>query len=90
MAVNHKAIAENGFDIHERATSASRIGRVRQIVSLREIKSEVKLEVRIVLGLPLTVQGTVITKAKLDVKGPELWETEIITTEVKGSNIPYN
>lgn len=50
--------------------------------------SEVELEVGLLPGFPIKVKGTVVTSASLKVKGPELWELRIQTTQVKGSNVP--
>lgn len=88
MGENNKAMAENAFDIHDRATTASRVGRVRQTISDTKLLSEVELEVGLLPGFPIRVKGTVITSATLDVVSPETWETRIIETHVKGSNIP--
>lgn len=85
---DNKAIAENGFDIHDRATTASRVGRVRQLITRNSLVSEVDLEVGPVTGLPIRVKGTVVTTASLSVISSETWETKIETTQVKGSNIP--
>jgi hypothetical protein len=87
-ASNNREMSENGFDLHERATSASRVGRVRQIIKLDQLVSEVELEVGLFPGFPIKVQGTVVTSASLAVKAPELWELRIQNTQVKGSNVP--
>lgn len=85
----NKAVVENGFDLHDRATSASRVGRVRQLITSNRLRSEVELEVGIAPGLPLRLRGTVITTASLDIQAPELWETRILHTSVASSNIPF-
>jgi hypothetical protein len=87
-ATDSRDIAENGFELHERATSASRVGRVRQIVKADQLVSEVELEVGLLPGFPIKVKGTVVTSASLLVAGPELWELRIQKTTVKGSNVP--
>jgi hypothetical protein len=84
----NKAIAENGFDLHDRATSSSRIGRVRQTISEDKLVSEVDLEVGIIPGIPFRVKGTVVTDATLTVVSAEKWEVRVQNTSVKGSNIP--
>lgn len=84
----NKEIAQNGFDIHDLATTASRVGRIRQTVSSTELVSEVDLEVGILPGFPFRVKGTVISSASLKAASPETWELQITTTQVKGSNIP--
>jgi len=86
---SNKAIAENGFDIHSRATTASRIGRVRQVVESGTFVNEVDLEVGMVPGLPIVVKGTVITTANLDIRSADLWTLKIKGTKVKKSNIPF-
>jgi hypothetical protein len=84
-----KSIAENGFDLHDRATTAGRIGKVKQIVSSTELISEVDLEAGMTPGMPLRLKGTVVTTAALNIVSDELWELKIEKTQVKGSNIPF-
>ena len=84
----NRAIAENGFDLHDRATSTSRVGRVRQIISSNKLVSEVELEVGTFPGIPIRVRGTVVTTASLQVSSAEKWDVRVETTQVKGSNIP--
>jgi len=86
---DNKSIAYNGFAIHERATMASRVGRVRQTVSNDELVSEYDLDVGIVPGFPLTLKGTVITSASLNAISNDTWEIEVKGTRVKGSNVPF-
>mmetsp|Transcript_14780 Transcript_14780/g.40842 ORF Transcript_14780/g.40842 Transcript_14780/m.40842 type:complete len:290 (+) Transcript_14780:47-916(+) len=88
MGESNKDMAENAFDIHDRATTAGRIGRVRQIITSDSLTSEVDLEVGLLPGLPFRVKGTVITRASLKVKSSETLELQVGATEVKGSNIP--
>ena len=83
-----KSMAENAFDLHDRATTASRVGRVRQTISNDQLVSEVELEVGLVPGFPLRVKGTVVTTASLRVTSSTEWETSITETHVKGSNLP--
>jgi PAP_fibrillin len=85
----NKQMVENGFDLHDRATSASRVGRVRQTISATTLRSEVDLEVGLVPGIPIKMRGTVVTLASLKVLPPETWEVRITTTSVKSSNIPF-
>mmetsp|Transcript_16121 Transcript_16121/g.35857 ORF Transcript_16121/g.35857 Transcript_16121/m.35857 type:complete len:294 (-) Transcript_16121:122-1003(-) len=85
----NKAIAENGFDLHERATSTGQIGRVRQTISDDELVSEVDLTVGILPGIPFRIKGTVVTRAKLTVNPPEEWDVKVIGTSVKASNVPF-
>mmetsp|Transcript_11230 Transcript_11230/g.20476 ORF Transcript_11230/g.20476 Transcript_11230/m.20476 type:complete len:307 (-) Transcript_11230:279-1199(-) len=86
---DNKAVAENGFDIHERSTSASRVGRVRQKISSSEMVSEVDLEVGLIPGLPILVKGTVVTTADLVTTAQETWEITVKGTKVMGSNVPF-
>jgi hypothetical protein len=88
MGDSNKAMAENAFDIHDRATTASRVGRVRQSITRDQLVSEVDLEVGLLPGLPFRAKGTVVTTASLQVVSPETWETRIESTSVKGSNVP--
>lgn len=85
---DNKEIAENGFDLHDRATSISRVGRVRQSITSSQLISEVDLEVGLLPGLPIKVKGTVLTSASLKVVNEEKWELQVENTKVKGSNIP--
>jgi hypothetical protein len=88
MGDNNKGMAETGFAIHDLATTASRVGRVRQTITKEQLVSEVDLEVGLVPGLPFRVKGTVITTASLQIVSPETWETRIENSQIKGSNIP--
>lgn len=83
-----KSIAENGFDLHDRATTAGRIGKIRQVISDTEFISEVDLETGMVPGMPFRMTGTVVTTAALDIVSDELWELKVEKTQVKGSNVP--
>ena len=85
---DNKEVAENGFALHAQATSGSRVGRVRQIVTPDELISEVELQVGMMPGIPMSVQGTVVSTAALDVVSDKRWELRMRNTKVKGSNIP--
>lgn len=84
-------MAENAFDIHDKATTASRVGKVRQIIDDNncELVSEYELSVGLVPGFPFVVKGTVITSAEMRVMAPETWELRVKGTKVKGSNVPF-
>ncbi|KAL7539310.1 hypothetical protein ACHAXR_009174 [Thalassiosira sp. AJA248-18] len=88
---DNQAMAENAFTIHDRATTASRIGKVRQIIDKdnRELVSEYDLSVGLFPGLPVRVKGTVVTSADLDAIAPETWEMTVRGTKVNGSNVPF-
>ena len=88
MGDSNKAMVENAFDIHDRATTASRVGRVRQTITNDKLISEVDLEVGLLPGFPLRVTGTVVTTASLDIVSSKTWELKIEKTLVKGSNVP--
>jgi hypothetical protein len=96
MGDSNKSMIQNAFDIHDRATTASRIGRVRQkVVDSKDglendakLVSELDLEVGVLPGLPFRVKGTVVTTASLRAVSDDTWETRIIGTSVKGSNVP--
>ena len=88
-ATDNREIAESAFDLHELATSVSRVGRVRQIVQPNQLISEVELETGFLPGLPLKVKGKVITSASLQVVGPTSWELRIKKTQVTSSNLPF-
>lgn len=82
-------IATTGFDLHDRATSAGRIGRVRQVIKGDEIVSEVDLSVGLTPGLPVVVKGTVVTRADLKVVSAETMELRVQSTRVQQSNVPF-
>jgi hypothetical protein len=84
----NKAMAENGFEMHDRATAASRVGRVRQIITDDKLVSEVDLEVGMGFGMPFKIKGTVVTSASRSYVDGEKCELRVQSTEVKGSNIP--
>ena len=88
MGEANKAAAENVFDIHDRATTAGRIGRVRQTISDNQLVSEVDLEVGLLPGLPFRVKGKVVTRASFQPIMADTAEIEVGETEIKGSNIP--
>lgn len=85
---DNKEMMETAFDIHDRATTSGRVGRVRQTITTDLLISSVDLEVGIVPGLPLRIKGTVNTKASLRVTGPDTFETQIKSTSITGSNVP--
>jgi hypothetical protein len=84
-------MAENAFDIHDRATTASRVGKVRQIIDEgnSELISEYELSVGLMPGLPIRIKGTVVTSAEMRVIAPETWELRVKGTKVLGSNVPF-
>jgi len=88
LGEEYKGVAKTGFDIHWRATTASRVGRVRQIISNDELVSEYELDVGILPGLPVTLKGTVVTTATLNVVSPDTWVLNVKNTKTKESNIP--
>jgi len=85
----NKATIDTAFDIHDRATTSGRVGRVRQIISKDQLVSEVELEVGMMPGLPVRVKGTVVTTASLKAISSEAFETQIEATSIKSSNIPF-
>ena len=85
---DNKQLALNFFDIHDRATTSGRVGRVRQTISSDELISEVDLEVGIMPGFPIRIKGTVVTTASFQPVSSDTFETTIGTTTVTGSNIP--
>lgn len=86
-----KEISENAFRIHDLATTASRVGKVRQTVSAdgSELVSEYELSVGLLPGMPVRVKGTVVTSADLTRVPPERWEMRVRGTKVMGSNVPF-
>ncbi|CAB9503961.1 PAP_fibrillin [Seminavis robusta] len=88
VAMGDAQMANNGFELHDRATTGSRIGRVRQTITSDTLVSEVELEVGFVPGLPFRIKGTVITTASLQVAASETWDLTIQTSKVTGSNVP--
>ena len=88
VAMNDATMANNAFELHDLATSMSRVGRVRQTIKDRELVSEVDLEVGLMPGIPIKIKGTVLTSATLAVVSDQKWELQVLRTKVKGSNIP--
>lgn len=88
VALGDRSTTDNAFDLHDRATSMSRVGRVRQTVTSSQLISEVDLEVGVLPGIPVKIKGTVVTSAELSVVSDQKWELKVQTTKVKGSNIP--
>lgn len=86
---DNKEVADTGFDIHDRATTASRVGRVRQIISNDELTSEYEVAVGIFPGLPVSITGTIITSADYQAIGQDTLELTVKGTKVKGSNVPF-
>jgi hypothetical protein len=88
VALGDQRLAENAFDLHDRVTTPTRIGRVRQtITNGDELISEVDLEVGLP-GLPIRIKGTVVTTALWRVQSTDLAEVQIKGTRVRGSNVP--
>ena len=88
MGDENRQLIENVFDLHDRATSVSRVGRIRQTISGQRLVSEVDLEVGLTPGIPIRMKGTVQTTASMKVVSPDMFETQIQSTLVIGSNIP--
>jgi len=88
---DNQAMADTAFTIHDRATTASRVGKVRQIIDKdnKELVSEYDLSVGLFPGLPLRVKGCVVTSADLTVIAPETLEMSVRGTKVNGSNVPF-
>merc|ERR1711862_801680 len=85
---DNKSIVETGFDIHDKATKASRVGKVRQtIITSSELISEVDLDVGLIPGIPFNLRGTVVTKASIDIIDPGLWNVYVKSTSVTASDI---
>lgn len=89
-ALNDKTTADNAFSLHEAATSIGKVGRVKQVISEDGyFTSEVELEAGLMPGMPFSIKGTVITKARFEIVGEEQWDIFIQTTQVKNSNVPF-
>jgi hypothetical protein len=87
-AVDNKPMVETAFDIHDRATTSGRIGRVRQIISDSQLISMIDLEVGLLPGFPIRLKGTIVSTANLSVTDRDSFETQIQTTSVTSSNVP--
>lgn len=85
---DNRQMAENGFKLHDRATSGSRIGRVKQILSSTQLINELDLEVGVLPGLPFKIKGTVVTTASMKIVSDKEMDLTLESTRVKGSNIP--
>lgn len=85
---DNKDIAETGFDIHDKATKASRVGKVRQTITIQgELISEVDLDVGLIPGFPLNLKGTVVTKAGINAIDSGTWEVSVKSTSITASDI---
>tara|TARA_A100001015_G_scaffold244390_1_gene279831 strand:+ start:1074 stop:1916 length:843 start_codon:yes stop_codon:yes gene_type:complete len=58
--------AQETFKLHRRATSTGRIEAVRQVITDKELRSEVELNVGIIPGPPFSLTGTVISSADIE------------------------
>lgn len=84
------SMAENAFNLHDKATSVGKVGRVRQVIfDNGTLVSEVDLEVGLMGGMPFAMKGTVVTTAAYEIAGPEAWDMAVQTTQVKKSNVPF-
>jgi hypothetical protein len=84
-------------DQHRAALDFTQIGRVRQLVSNGQLRSEFEVKVGLAplaFGLPVSVSGAIVTTADIvssvkdtvgDVDG---WRLAIKSVQVEGSNIP--
>lgn len=81
-------------DLHRAATAVGSIGAVRQIIDNRTLTSEFETTVaampqRVGGALPLTVQGSIVSKADiLDASDDGIMTLLMDTVQIKGSNIP--
>ena len=83
-------------DQHRAALDFSQIGRVRQVVSSTQVRSEFEVKVglaTLALGLPLTVSGAIVTTAEIvgrvgSSEAVESWELAIKSVQVEDSNVP--
>ena len=88
--LDDKSTADNAFSLHEATTSIGKVGRVKQVISEDGyFTSEVELEAGLMPGMPFSIKGTVITKARFEIVGEEQWDIFIQTTQVKNSNVPF-
>lgn len=72
-------LAERGFMIQDQVLSGATFGRVRQIISENELRSEVSLGIGF-------ISGRVVTTAAIDVCPPEKWNLSVKETSI--DNIP--
>lgn len=87
-------------DMHRAALAISNIGKVRQIISETQLTSEFEVKVgaipflsdftpfRYSGGLPLTIDGTIVSTASIDTQTSTSYTLYMDTVEIKGSNIP--
>mmetsp|Transcript_16836 Transcript_16836/g.35721 ORF Transcript_16836/g.35721 Transcript_16836/m.35721 type:complete len:270 (-) Transcript_16836:469-1278(-) len=90
-------------DLHRAALAISEIGQVRQVVSLDPPMLTSEFEVRAgavpflsdVLpflrysgGLPLTIEGSIVSSASIDTVNDDSYTLYMDTVEIKGSNVP--
>lgn len=79
--------AETLFAFHRAATSIGEIGRVRQTISEAMLVSEVDLKVGVLPGLPVSLTGTVVTKARLSPISSDSFNVAVESTSVTNNNI---
>lgn len=58
--------AQETFQLHRRATSTGRIEAVRQVITDKELRSEVELNVGLIPGPPFSLRGTVVSSADIE------------------------
>ena len=58
--------AQDTFKLHRRATSTGRIEAVRQVITDKELRSEVELNVGVIPGPPFSLTGTVVSSADIE------------------------
>eukprot|EP00816_Leptocylindrus_hargravesii_P009242 CAMPEP_0196814332 /NCGR_PEP_ID=MMETSP1362-20130617/42749_1 /TAXON_ID=163516 /ORGANISM="Leptocylindrus danicus, Strain CCMP1856" /LENGTH=238 /DNA_ID=CAMNT_0042190917 /DNA_START=153 /DNA_END=869 /DNA_ORIENTATION=+ len=76
-------LAERGFMIQDQVLSGATFGRVRQIISDNELRSEVSLNIGF---MPFSLEGRVVTTAALEFCAPEKWNLSVKETSI--DNIP--
>jgi hypothetical protein len=86
--------------MHRKALAISNIGAVRQIVSRDRLVSEFEVKAGAVPflndltpfsysgGLPVTIDGAIVSSADLTAINTTTWELYMDTVEIKGSNLP--
>eukprot|EP00611_Tribonema_gayanum_P031365 TRINITY_DN9051_c0_g1_i1.p1 TRINITY_DN9051_c0_g1~~TRINITY_DN9051_c0_g1_i1.p1 ORF type:complete len:305 (-),score=85.86 TRINITY_DN9051_c0_g1_i1:192-1040(-) len=78
---------ETAFALHRAATANGEIGRVRQMISGSELTSEVDLRVGLLSGVPFSLSGTVVSRAKITPLDTDSFGVVATTTTLKNSNV---
>ena len=81
--------AQETFKLHRQATSTGRIEAVRQVITDKELRSEVELNVGVIPGPPFSLTGTVISSADIEYEDKFTVKATFRDTKVKESPFSF-